>query len=278
MTIETVSELRAWQSPNTPYVIDSGILPAGSRMIIFGESKSWKSNLANHLGYCISTGTPWLGFKTNKCLVLIYQAELPKAVYQKRTVKFLDHCERSTNGNRPMMLFKTVDYVKLDSTYGAASLEKDIKEIESRFPDYHIVIIIDPLYKVVAGRIADEYDMRKFFDNVDHIKNEHDLSEIIIHHSRLTQMTSDGKAIDMGAEDVLGSSMLNNWCDTMIKIKLLNPPPKAADTISLTVALSRHAESILPSFKLKWSRLTMQPEILDRSIASEDDMSVRDLL
>lgn len=270
MTIDTIQELINWQPSNQQSIISSGILLPQTRMIVFGPAKAWKSMLALHTSFALSTGSDWFGYKTTKCLPFKLQVELPKAADRTRVIKY-------SGGLRPSnLLFKTANYLKLDSGYGAASLDKDLQQIERRFPDQHIVLILDPLYKLLSGHITDEYDARKLLDNLDEAREHHDLTIIIIHHSRLTRVDSSGNIIDLGAEEMMGSSYLNNWCDTAVGVKLLNPHT-GGNRVKISFELARHAESILPAFELEWSRANLHPKVIKRYETESDEATIEDI-
>lgn len=271
-SFDTLDELMAWQPPEQKFIIDSGILHPETRLLIFGPAKrAWKSNLALHTAFCLAEGSEWFGFQTTPCLPFIVQTELPKALYKKRVQTYISH-------RRPLshrVIFKTIHRLKLDTPWGADVLEKDIALAQARFPNNHIVLILDPLYKLMAGHITDDYDVKKFQDNIDELKDKYKISIILIHHTRLTRLDARGYETDLGAEEMFGSSMFNNWCDTACKI---SPRTKYDDgKVKLTFELVRHAESILPSLDIQWSRLTLQPTVTARGPIDLDseEISIR---
>lgn len=274
MTIDTIHDLVNWKRPEVRTIISDGILLPETRMIIFGAAKAWKSMLSLYTAFALCTGSPWFGFKTSKCVPFVYQVELPKAVFVQRALKFA----KGANSYPPNVLFKTSHYIKLDSGYGISSIEKDVQEVRRRYPNEQLVLILDPLYKMMAGHITDEYDVRKLLDNLDEVKMKHNLTIIIIHHSRLTKVDTSGQIIDLGAEDMMGSSYLNNWCDTAIKVRLDNPHT-GADRVEMTFELVRHAESVLPTIWIQWRRADLQPYVIRREFIdlSKDEYSIRQL-
>lgn len=273
---ETLDEFLSWQSPDrTEDVISDGILVPQSRLIIFGNPKSWKSGLALYTATCIATGRPWFGHKTTKSLPYLYQVELPKYAFQLRTRKFFTY----ENGLRPQIMFENAVRLKLDTSYGANALEKDIASIHNSYPDQHIVLILDNIYKCMSGHISDPKDTERLLDNIDELKDRHKITAILIHHTRLSHFDSDGKIIDAGAEDAMGSSYFNNWCDTMLRLKLLDPPPfGAGTTVKADFLLARNADKYLSGFKIRWSRTTLHPHLVSVDpvpIEDADDISIR---
>lgn len=273
MPIDSIQQLIDWRPLQRKSVIEEGILLPETRLMIFGQAKAWKSMLSLHTAFCLANGTSWFGYKTTKSTVLKYQAELPKAIDRDRVAKYA----KGADSYPTNIFFKTPqERVKLDTNWSIASITKDIEEVKARSPDQHLVLILDPLYKLIAGHISDEYDVKKFQDNVDELKTKHNLSIIIIHHSRLTRVDSSGKVIDLGAEESMGSSYFNNWCDTMIRVKLLNPHT-GSDNIEVSFELVRNAQTILPKFQVHWDRTNLQPIVTNREQVEIGEPSIRDL-
>ena len=152
--IDNIHELIGWQPPATASIIEEGILLPETRLIIFGPAKAWKSMLSLHTAFTLANGLDWFGYKTAKCLPFKFQAELPKAIDRKRVIKY----SKGLNSYPSNLLFKTATYAKLDTGYGIGALDRDIQVIKSRFPDQHLVLILDPLYLLMSGHIVDEYD------------------------------------------------------------------------------------------------------------------------
>lgn len=270
MSIENIHELISWQPPVQQSIIEEGILLPETRLMIFGAAKAWKSMLSIHTAFALANGTDWFGYKTTKCLPLKYQVELPKAIDRKRIIKYA----KGANSYPSNLFFKTAVYSKLDTGYGIGSIERDIQTAKQRIPDQHIVLILDPLYLLMSGHITDEYDVRKLLDNLDSLRDKHHLTIIIIHHSRLARTDASGSIIDLGPEEAMGSSYLNNWVDTMIKVVLLNPYT-GGNRVGMSFELTRHAETMLPSFQVEWSRSNLQPRVIKRATVELDEPSIR---
>ena len=271
--IENLQQLLAWKPVYQASIIENGIFLPETRLMIFGQAKAWKSMLALHTAFVLANGADWFGFKTSKAVTFKFQAELPKAIDRDRIAKYAT----GANSFPTNILFKTPqDRAKLDTTWGASAINKDIEDAKHRNPDQHIVLILDPLYKLLAGHISDEYDVKKFQDNLDELKDKHKISIIIIHHSRLTRVDTAGKIVDLGAEEVMGSSYFNNWCDTMIRVKLLNPHT-GGNLVEVSFELVRNAQTTLPSFQVLWDRSNLQPTVTKRAAIEIDEPTVREL-
>lgn len=273
MTIDNLHQLRQWQPPYRPdAIIEEGILLPGTVMMTFGAAGTWKTMNSMHLAFCISRGEPWFGLSTMPATVYLHQVELPKLLARDRVIKY------ATGQNTlPNLFFKTPDDdVLLDTTWGLQSLSKDIEEVRRRTadPSLSTVVILDPLYLHMQGHISDEFEVKKFQRNINSLRKKYDVSFIIVHHSRLTRVDSEGKVVDLGAEEIMGSSMWNNWLDTIIRIKLCNPY-SGSNICQFTFDKTRNAQRFLPGFKVRWCRDTLYPEVIARDIVEEEEPTVR---
>lgn len=273
MPIDNIQQLISWQPQKQDAIIEEGILLPETRLMIFGQAKAWKSMLSLHTAFCLANGASWFGYSTAKAVPLKCQVELPKAIDRDRVAKYA----KGANSYPPNVFFKTPqERMKLDTSFGIASINKDIEEVKRRSPGLHLVLILDPLYKLISGHISDEYDVKKFQDNLDESKEKYHYSVIIIHHSRLTRVDSSGIIVDLGAEEAMGSSYWNNWCDTMIRVKLLNPYT-GSNLVEVSFELVRNAQTILPSFQVHWDRSNLQPTVTKRAQVELGEPSIREL-
>lgn len=258
-----LEDFLTWTPPSrTNDIISDGILITEGRLIIVGEPKSWKSAMALHTAYCIATGSKWFGYSTSPAAVFIYQTELPKAEYQKRVKKYMSNAIVGRPHKR--IILKSHVALKLDTIHGLANLSTEIGDIKNEMEADHLVVILDPLYQLLSGDISNTRDMERLESHIDEIKDKFHCSFIIIHHTRKTHFSSDGEAIDAGSQEATGSSYLINWCDTAIKLNILNPLYKggSSDLVRARFTETRNAERALGGFTIQWNRFTLQPEIV----------------
>jgi RecA-family ATPase len=243
MKFEPLDELLAWQAPKITPIIGSGLLLPETKMILYGRYKSWKSMIALHTGMCIANGKKWFGFTTNRAKTFILQSEIPKAQYQKRADKYV---KGNSIEDKKNLLIASEPYIKLEKG-GYFDLEKELLKWQPG------VVIVDPIYKVVSGRITDEYDMRQFTDKMDILISKYHFSLILIHHDR-KQQVFEGQAVNMGSQDMFGTSIFLDWCDTAIKIE-----PQLTDAeVRLVPDVVRHAEDELKPFLVSVDRQTLR--------------------
>ena len=227
---ETLQELIAWTPPYQQYIMDKGLLLPQTKMIMFGKFQTWKSMIVIHTAFCIATGKEWFGFKTIQSTCYTIQVEIPKPQFRSRVIKYATGNQITTDN----IYFSTEHYIKLDRAFGCAELEKEIQRTHPQ------VVIIDPIYKVVSGRMTDEYDMRQFMDRMDELMSKYKFALLLIHHDR-KQILSDGVAVSYGAEDMFGTSIFIDWCDTSIRTATTS----VDGDIVLTFEKVRHAEEEL---------------------------------
>lgn len=231
---------------------------------------------STHLAFCLATGTPWFGYETRRCTVFKVQVELPKYQDKVRVTKYSDGNKTGAKN----IFFKTPDEsTLLDTTWGIQSLTKDIIEVQKRTPNPSdpLVVIIDPVYLLMSGSVSDEQDVKKLQLRLMEVRMKLHVTFVIIHHARLAKTDASGEVVDMGAEEIMGSSLWNNWCDTMIRFQLLNPY-SGANTTKVTFAYHRNAQQFHPAFTVRWNRADLVPTIIQRDLIEEEDPSVRDLV
>lgn len=267
----SVHELLAWKPPILDTIIGENILVAETRMMIFGDAGGWKSNLSIFTAFTIAEGKDWFGYKTTPVNVLRYQSEMPLAMEQDRVRTFTNY----TKSFPTNVLFDTeLERMKIDTDYGIRLFEKKVTDFRHRCPEGPLLVILDPLYKFMAGHISDEYDVKRFQDNIDELKTKLHLTIIIIHHPRLTRLDASGKVSDLGVEELMGSSYWQNWMDTIVQIKLLNRY-SGGDLVAMNFLKVKNAHKTLPNFEVKWSRSNLQPAIVKTIHPEFEEPSIR---
>jgi len=209
MKPESLSEFLAWKPPVIRYYVGKGLLVQEGKMILFGAYKSWKSMTAIDLAFRLATGTPWLGFQTSKATVLTIQMEIPKFEYQKRVNKYAFGNQLAPMDN---LYLVTAPALKLDKGWGVALLDQWICDCRPQ------VVIIDPVYRVVSGRLTDEYDVRQFTDRIDELINKHHISVVLVHHEG-KELIVEGERYDRGADASFGSAVFGWWAQTSVEVR-----------------------------------------------------------
>ncbi len=226
----SANQLIKWQPPYVPSIIEGGILPEKSKLLLYGKYETWKSMLAMHTAFTVAEGRPWFGFKTNKATSYTVQNEIAKKLHRLRIIKYTTGNKISYNAMEYMVIFHTDLEFKLDKPYCQSLLEKDL---ESMRPS---LLIVDPVYSNIVGRQTDEYDVGKFLDKINHLSEKYGMAVILIHHERKSQIV-DG-SIFRSSEDVFGSAKFLNWCDSAVRTTKLD-----THRIELSFEKVRHSET-----------------------------------
>jgi hypothetical protein len=117
-----------------------GVLHQGSKMVLGGGSKTFKTWTLLDLAVAVATGEPWLSFKTSKGRVLFLNFEIQPGFFQQR-MKAVSHAKGVT------LAAEQVDLWNLRGHY--ASYHVLIPQIIGRVKDSgYALIICDPVYKL----------------------------------------------------------------------------------------------------------------------------------
>ncbi|HET9376399.1 MAG TPA: AAA family ATPase [Chthoniobacterales bacterium] len=129
-----------------PFPIIEGLLSTGKRMLLGGSPKSNKSWITMHLALCVARGLPWMGFKTNRTMVLYVDFELDDWDLQFRMEEIANEIGIARDEDIDMQLLALRD---ADEAVTVAELRLLLKErIEAlrASGSEHFLIIIDPFY------------------------------------------------------------------------------------------------------------------------------------
>lgn len=209
-------------------------------MVIYGGAGTLKSWTAIDGAFSIANGDRWLGiWETEKSSVLVVQVEVPEALYVERIEKFAI----GLNGSAPDNLwFDNDQQMKLDDYNG---FENFMLGVVERKPD---VVVFDCLYLLMNGSVTSESDIKKLMAAITRAQARHPFAVIMIHHPR-----KEGDE-DVGMDEMLGSSLLRNWFDTIIKI---DPFPKGElqpTTVDVVFQKVKNAEMFHPTVRVRFNR------------------------
>lgn len=209
MNPESLAEFLSWKPPYIKEIIGNRLLIPQGKMIIFGPKKSWKSMTSIDLAFKLATGHRWLGFRTTQCRVLAIQLEIAKFAYQERVTKYAMGNKLSPLDN---LFFMSTRNLKLDKPWGVELLKQWITYTRAE------VVIVDPAYKVISGRLTDEWDVRQFTDRMDEVAEVMNVAIVIVNHEGKFWLV-DGEKYDRGADAQFGSDVFGWWCDSSIELK-----------------------------------------------------------
>jgi hypothetical protein len=138
------SALLAADIPIPPEIV-AGVLHQGSKLIVGGCSKSYKTWILMDLATAVATGTPWLGFTTTPGKVLYVNLEIQAGFFRARL--------------RRLVHEKSLELTEQPEIWNLRGCPTDYRillpKIASRIRDErYAMIVIDPTYKLLG--IADE--------------------------------------------------------------------------------------------------------------------------
>jgi len=242
MKAQNLRDFMSWQPPRQEYIISNGILVPQTKMVLYGKWETWKSMLVMDLAFRLASGKDWLLFKVQQTSVYTIQIEIPKAQLQKRVVKYV-----WGNNLRPDNLyFRTEHNMKLDRATYLVDLER---ELQATLPQ---VLIIDPIYKVVSGKLTDQGDVGRFQDEIDRLIDIYKVAVVFVHHSRKTILV-DGQPY-ITDEDIFGISIWSDWFDTQIRTSKTHNDGE----VILSFDKVRHSEERIDPIKVAIDRKTLR--------------------
>jgi hypothetical protein len=131
------------QAPPIPPEIIEGVLHQGSKMVLGGGSKSFKTWILLHMSLCVASGIPWLGYNATGGRVLYLNFELPEFAIARRI------SELSEAINLPVPSSLKLWNLRGHGTDAETILPTIAKSVKATL---FSLIVIDPLYKLLGGK------------------------------------------------------------------------------------------------------------------------------
>ena len=206
MSFESLQDMLAWNPPPVPQYVGNYILLKKTKMCVFGGPKMFKSIMAAQLGFCIASGSPWMGIPTKQGKVAYMQCEIPKGPFRDRTAKMAKNMP-----NVPMgaFVFNTDFSFKLDRNSDVTTLENYLSKAR---PD---VLILDPWYKMLS--VEDNQAYSRTQDIMDYLIDKYDLSIIMVHHDTVP-MNDPQTGQPINRFHPRGPRTVEGWFDTIMQI------------------------------------------------------------
>jgi hypothetical protein len=174
----TLQEICDLPSDNHTPIIDKGIMPYNSHILIAGESGVGKSMLRLEIALHLAMGWPWMDFHVPRArTVAIFQFENSEHTEQFRINKMLAGMETTVRaiGDR-------IKYVKRDERFNL-TLKGDREKLFNRVKDLGCeVIVYDCLSNLHSANENDNVKMREVLDVLTDINARLGTSCIVIHH------------------------------------------------------------------------------------------------
>jgi hypothetical protein len=128
-----------------PSVVVEGLLHQGSKMVLGGGSKSFKTWCLTDLALSVSHGVPWWGLNTTKGRVLYMNFEIQEGFFAQR----LDNISAAKG-----LQIDDLDYLDTWNLRGhCADLSQLMTSLLEKIQkDHYSLIIVDPIYKGMGKR------------------------------------------------------------------------------------------------------------------------------
>jgi len=244
--IETTLSLP--QTPLRP-IIKHGILPRQCKAVLYASFKTGKSTLLEYIGMCIAGGLDLFGntfYGTVESKVLVIQLEIPKEAYNSRiaasSLSQIQNVRRNFN-------FLTQWNLKLDTQAGYEELSEELERVQ---PD---LLILDPLYKTISGNENSSESMGKVFDSLDILMDKHKCALLFSAQGRKGRVDPKFGKIDMGDEELRGSTAIPAWVDSIIGMRYSNTISHVGNRRSISFTL-RHGDREAFVQDVEWDKQT----------------------
>ena len=206
-TIISFSKIADKTVDQVPAIID-GVLRQGQKMLISGPAKAGKSFLLIQLAFAIATGSKWLGFNCAKGNVLYLNMEISANSCTERFNDVYRRLEIENMGEDAHRLH--IWNLRGRDTVLSTFKAKMINRVRN---DHYDLIIIDPIYKVLAGDENSSTDMTAFCRQLDEICAELNCAIVYAHHH-----TKGVQSTKRAADRPSGSGVLARDPDALLDL------------------------------------------------------------
>jgi hypothetical protein len=183
-------------------------------IMLEAEPKVGKTILTQHLTSCMSKGTPFLG---------LYDIPKPLRVWYFATEgKEDDLKERFSRMVKaiPMdcdNIFLIPTCFPFNTARGILCLNEIMEKLKDKPPD---IIIIDSVYRAIAGKLTDEAVINSFHHQMAILQNEYGCAILLVHHmTKPSYDPASGKKRERGDFDGFGSIFLSAAVDHVFRIE-----------------------------------------------------------
>jgi RecA-family ATPase len=231
MDVQELAQLKLWRPKPLPDLVSPQVIVRGTKSILFGGEKLFKSLAIEQLGFCLTTGSDWLGFKTSPASVLYVQSEIPQYQFWQRTMKMSSNFQGNTH---PFNFVSTMVPPKLDTDRGYKELYNTCAKVQ---PD---VLIIDPIYRFLTA--LDYPQLSKFYDHIDFLIDQFpNMTLILVGHARKERLNDQGNPTHSGPQDLWGPRSQIWYFDSILEVR--GDPTTDDRTLHSTL---RHAQTLVP--------------------------------
>lgn len=276
MEPQPLREFLAWEPVPPRELIGKQVLIEDGCAIIVGRYKTFKSMLTANTALNLAQGYPVLGglpTVEGGASTLLLQTEISHPILHSRIKPMWASIwtPPAVNGATPQVQggniippesttgkqvwFWTEAYIKLDTDIGMVKLAEQIEKLQPQ------VVIIDPLYKVISGKMTDQDAITRLTDNLDLLRAKYHVAVILVTHTRKPPRDGEEDSGYANSDEMFGSAVFSWWPDTVIQVT--RKPNSHPDTITIRIEVSRHAREEIEKVNLRFDRKTLlfKPDI-----------------
>jgi archaellum biogenesis ATPase FlaH len=202
----SLEELLAMKFPEKSELIGAGIWPAGTGLMIAGQSGAGKSLVLNQLAVSLAMGWDFMGLKVQMPRrLLVFQAENTLQQDQERYISQIKGMGITTTPPN-ICYFPMEGRLELANPHSRKIMVDAIKTHQAD------VFFIDPLISFHSANENDNSAMRQVLDYITEVMRKTGAAAGVLHHF--------GKPNEKGAVEhsARGASAIRDWCDTMLAL------------------------------------------------------------
>ena len=256
--IYNAADLIADQDVVIPLEIIPGLLHRGMKASISGSSKSQKTWLALYLALSLAAGTEFFGMTTQPTVVLYVNLEIPLGFFRNRMAAVADKTGLVVANLGRLYIWTLRGHVVSFDDF-LPQLIAQAKELGAG------LVIIDPIYKLLAGKDENSAgDIGKLCNDFDRLAEETNAAVLYVaHYSKGNQ--AGKSAIDR----ISGSGVFGRDADTIINLTQHEQPN------CLTIEFTLRNHKALDPFVVEWEyplmvrRRELNPAHLKSAISSK---------
>lgn len=208
-----------------------GLIPRRASVVLFGDSQSGKTFLALELAACVSTGTPFNGWKVKQGSVLYVSAEGRGGIGKRLRALLTRFPDLPAAPFR--MLRQAFDFRQFASE--VLTRTRDVQEDSGEMG----LIVVDTLSQTIFGDENGE-EMTEYIGQANWLAEETGAPVLIVHHQ--------GKDASRGAR---GNSSLRGNSDVMIRLSADNSGTRTAANDPVAGGKIRDGEPTSFAFQLR---------------------------
>ena len=208
---QSFEDLLTESAEEEPCLIEPGILPFSGKMILYGAPKSYKSMMVMQLAFEVANGFPWVGrFPTAQGKVVYLQCEIGRGEFRDRLRKMWIAYPDTPQETLYHLTSKTLRASLSDAQFGRL-----LDDLDAIRPS---LLIVDPQWKTLLGDENNGNDLRDYYNMMDAITESVGCAIVIVTHRRKSQRGDGGPPLDMGFQELKGSSRQVDWPDAIVRL------------------------------------------------------------